>query len=46
MLQRYGLPLNELKKAMHRRMDREPDLWRRRPLQPDVLRYAGEGSRQ
>ncbi|KAL4443459.1 hypothetical protein ABPG75_011196 [Micractinium tetrahymenae] len=40
LLQQYELPPNPLKKAMHARMDREPDLWVKRPLEPMLLQYA------
>lgn len=42
LLQQCNLPLNPHKKAMHVRMDREADLFLRRPLERQVLEYAGE----
>jgi len=46
LLQQYGLPLNPLKRAMHVRMDREPELFVRRPLEAQVrsmqVRWVGE----
>lgn len=41
LLQQYDLPPNPLKKVMHARMDREPHLFTRRPLEAQVLNYAG-----
>ncbi|GAB4817299.1 hypothetical protein N2152v2_004345 [Parachlorella kessleri] len=40
LLVRHGLPINPLKKAMHKRMDTEAQLWTRRPLEADLIRYA------
>jgi len=41
LLQQYSLPQNSLKSLMHGRMDREPLLFQRRPLEAQVLQYAG-----
>ena len=41
LLQQYQLPPNPLKNVMHGRMDREPLLFERRPLEEQVLQYAG-----
>lgn len=41
MLQAMRLPPNPLKKAMHTRMDRDPTLFLRRPMDDDVVQYAG-----
>ncbi len=41
LLQQYGLPLNPHKRAMHRRMDAEPQLFVARPLDAQALEYAG-----
>lgn len=40
LLQQYELPPNPLKKVMHGRMDREPDLFERRPMEAEVMQYA------
>ena len=43
MLQRCGLSTNPHKAAVHARMNKEgDDLWKRRPLDPQLLQYAGE----
>lgn len=42
--QEYGFQPNPHKGAMHKRMDTEPDLWTKRPLDGEVLKYAGTGA--
>ena len=41
LLSQYQLPPNPLKAVMHARMEREPHLFERRPLEAQVLQYAG-----
>jgi hypothetical protein len=43
LAQAHGLAPNPYKTGMHKRMDREPDLWTKRPLEKAVLDYAGRG---
>lgn len=43
-VQAYGQSPNPHKASMHRRMDREADLWTKRPLEAAVLDYAGEAT--
>ena len=41
LLSQYQLPPNPLKAVMHARMEREPQMFERRPLEAQVLQYAG-----
>ena len=41
-LQAYGLPINTHKPAMHKRMATDPRPWERRPLERQLIDYAGE----
>ncbi|GAB4817298.1 hypothetical protein N2152v2_004344 [Parachlorella kessleri] len=40
LLERYELPINPTKKAVHSRLIRDPHLWTKRPLPADVIQYA------